>query len=60
MNGVWFAAMIAGLMVAGVAAQLGWQLPQMAEVKRVFRLDRQRSAMESARASTPAVVADPR
>jgi hypothetical protein len=44
MNGFWFAVMVAFLVVAGVVAQLGWQLPEKAEVKRVFRLDRQRSA----------------
>ena len=60
MNGVWFAAVMAALMVAGVAAQLGWQLPQMAEVKRVLRLDRQASDQEPARAPTPAVAAEPR
>ena len=30
--------MIGVLVAAGVAAQLGWQLPEKAEVKRVFRM----------------------
>ncbi len=60
MNGFWFAATIAALVVAGVVAQLGFQLPEKAEVKRMLRLDRLRSDHESVRASTPAVVADPR
>ena len=29
MNGFWFAAMVACLMAAGVALQLGWQLPPL-------------------------------
>jgi hypothetical protein len=29
MNGFWFAAMVACLMLAGVAVQLGWQPPPM-------------------------------
>ena len=60
MNGFWFAAMIGALVVAGVVAQLGIQLPEKAEVKRMLRLDRLRSDHGSGRASTPAVVADPR
>jgi hypothetical protein len=60
MNGFWFAATIAALVVAGVVAQLGLQLPEKAEVKRALRLDRLRSEHRPARGSTPAVVADPR
>ena len=59
MDGVWFAAMVAVLMAAGVAAQLGLQLPEMAEVKRVFRLDRLRSDRGATRQPTTAVVAEP-
>jgi hypothetical protein len=60
MNGVWFAAMIAGLMVAGVAAQLGWQLPEMAEFKRVFRRERLRLGRPPSHQPTPVGVAEPR
>ncbi|BBX02764.1 hypothetical protein BST36_03420 [Mycolicibacterium moriokaense] len=60
MNGVWFAAMVAILVGAGVVAQLGWQLPEKAEVKRVFRLHRPRSGLVRAAASTTAAAADPR
>jgi hypothetical protein len=59
-HGFWFAAMIAVLVVAGVAAQLGWQLPEKAEVKRVFRLDRPRSGQPPTRQPSPAVVVEPR
>jgi hypothetical protein len=57
MYGLWFTAMVAVLVAAGVVAQLGWQLPQKAEVKRVFRLDRPRLAQPPTRPSTPAVAA---
>ena len=60
MNGVWFAAMIAGLMVAGVVAQLGWQLPQIAEVKRAFRRERVWLSRPPSHQPTPAGVAEPR
>ncbi len=60
MHGFWFAAMVAVLVAAGVIAQLGWQLPQKAVVKRVFRLDRPRLGRAPTRPSTPAVVAERR
>jgi hypothetical protein len=60
MNGVWFAVTVTALVIAGVVAQLGWQLPEMAEVKRVFRLDRQWLHREPARPAAAAVIADPR
>jgi hypothetical protein len=41
MNGIWFAAMVAFLVVAGVAAQMGWQLPEIDTVRRAFRRRRQ-------------------
>ena len=43
MNGVWFAAMVALLVGAGVVAQLGWQLPEKADLTRVLRLHLHRS-----------------
>ncbi len=43
MNGFWFAAMITGLLLAGVAAQLGWQLPTVPEVKQACGRVRSRS-----------------
>jgi len=60
MNGVWFAVTVAALVVAGVIAQLGWQLPQIAEVKRVFRSDREPSDREPVRPSAPGAIAEPR
>ena len=60
MNGVWFAVTVAALVVAGVVAQLGWQLPQVAEVKRVLRLDRERSGRQPTHLPTSAAVAEPR
>jgi hypothetical protein len=42
MDGIWFAAMVACFIVAGVAAQLGWQWPSMPAVKRVIRRRRPR------------------
>jgi hypothetical protein len=60
MHGFWFAAMIGVLVVAGVAAQLGWQLPEKAEVKRVFRMDRRRAGQPPAHQPSSAVVAEPR
>jgi hypothetical protein len=60
MNGFWFAAMVAVLVAAGVVAQLGWQLPQKAVVKRVFRLDRPRLGHPPTPPSTTAVAAERR
>ncbi|SEH80936.1 hypothetical protein SAMN04489835_4409 [Mycolicibacterium rutilum] len=36
MIGFWFTAMIACLVLAGVVAQLGWQLPTNDELRRVL------------------------
>jgi hypothetical protein len=41
MHGVWFAAMVAFLVAAGVIAQLGWPVPRMSAVKQVLRRARQ-------------------
>ena len=60
MHGFWFAAMIGILVAVGVVAQLGWQLPEKAEVKRVFRLDRPRSGQPPTHSSAAVVVADRR
>ena len=57
MPGFWFTAMVAGLVAAGVVAQLGWQLPPKAEVKRLLRLDRLRWGQLRTRPSSPAVSA---
>jgi hypothetical protein len=59
-HGFWFAAMIGMLVVAGVAAQLGWQLPEKAEVKRIFRMDRPRSGQLPTHQPSSTVVAEPR
>jgi hypothetical protein len=40
MVGIWFAALVAAFIGAGVLVQLGWQLDQMPAVKRVFRRDK--------------------
>jgi hypothetical protein len=40
MDGVWFAAMIAFLVVAGVVMQLGWQLPEISAVKKAVQRGR--------------------
>ncbi|HEX2284272.1 MAG TPA: hypothetical protein VHI10_05485 [Mycobacterium sp.] len=50
MTGIWLAAMVAALMAAGVAAQLGWtvrsfQAPQWA-VRRMRELRQRRRADE--------------
>jgi hypothetical protein len=37
MNGIWFAALVAAFVGAGVVAQLGWELRPMPAVRRVFR-----------------------
>jgi hypothetical protein len=60
MNGFWFAATIAALVIAGVLAQLGLQLPEKAEVKRMFRRDRLKSGRPPTRQPSPAAVAEPR
>jgi hypothetical protein len=60
MHGFWFAAMIGLLVAAGVIAQLGWQLPEKAEVKRVFRMDRPPSGQQTTHQPSSAVVAEPR
>lgn len=43
MIGFWFAAMVACLTLAGVAAQLGWQLPTIPEAKQALENVRPRS-----------------
>jgi hypothetical protein len=58
MHGVWFAATISVLIASGVVAQLGWQLPDKAEVKRVFRRDRSRSGRLSTDPCAAVVVVD--
>jgi hypothetical protein len=40
MDGIWFAAVVTALVMAGVVAQLGWELPSIPAVKRVLRLVR--------------------
>jgi len=60
MNGVWFAAMVAVLVGAGVVAQLGWQLPEKAAVTRVLRLHLQRSDQKPSHQPTPVAAAEPR
>jgi hypothetical protein len=60
MQGFWFTAMVAMLVVSGVLAQLGWQLPPKAEVKRMLRLDRLRWGQPQARPSAPAALAERR
>jgi hypothetical protein len=60
MIGFWFAATMAALVVAGVVAQLGLQLPEKAEVKRMFRRDRLRSGRPPTRQPSSAMVAEPR
>ena len=37
MNGIWFAGLVAAFVMAGVVAQLGWELRPMPAVRRVFR-----------------------
>ncbi|MGV0792273.1 hypothetical protein [Mycolicibacterium sp. XJ1819] len=54
MNGIWFAAMVALLMAAGVAAQLGWQPPLVTLINRSARPHAKRSEPE------PAAVAERR
>ena len=54
MDGVWFAVMVAFLVVAGVVVQLGWQLPERDEVKRVLQRGRPRAEQEPTPASLPA------
>lgn len=36
MSGIWLAVMAVGLVAVGVAAQLGWELPEIPMLKRVF------------------------
>jgi hypothetical protein len=60
MSGFWFAATIAALVMAGVVAQLGLQLPEKAEVMRVFRRDRLRSGRPPTRQPGAAAVAEQR
>jgi hypothetical protein len=60
MNGFWFAATIAALVVAGVVAQLGLQLPEKAEVKRLLTRDRLRSGRPPTRQPSSAAVAEQR
>ncbi|WP_165799723.1 hypothetical protein [Mycolicibacterium tusciae] len=59
MPGFWFTAMVAGLVAAGVVAQLGWQLPPKAEVKRLLRLDRLRPDRQPTHLPTSAGVVEP-
>jgi hypothetical protein len=42
MVGIWFAALVAAFIAAGVLAQLGWELHPMPTVKRVLRRGRSR------------------
>lgn len=48
MYGIWFAAMVAVLMAAGVAAQLGWEPPAMTWISRLLRLPGRRSDGDAA------------
>ena len=40
MNGFWFAATVGVLVFAGVATQLGWRLPSIAEVRQALERGR--------------------
>jgi hypothetical protein len=42
MVGIWFAALVAAFIAAGVLTQLGWELRPMPGVKRVLRRKRSR------------------
>ena len=60
MDGVWFAAMVAVLVVAGVVVQLGWQLPERDDVKRVLQRGRLRDDQKPTPPPRSAAVAEPR
>jgi hypothetical protein len=42
MVGIWFAILVTAFIAAGVLTQLGWELPAMPTVKRVFRRGKSR------------------
>jgi hypothetical protein len=60
MPGFWFTAMVAMLVATGVLAQLGWQLPPKAELRRMLRLDRLRWGRRQARPSAQPALAERR
>jgi hypothetical protein len=53
MSGLWIAVMVATFVAVGVAAQLGWELPEMRTVRRV--VDRRK--VQSGNAPEPTVSA---
>lgn len=56
MNGVWLAGMVALLVAAGVAVQLGWQLPERDAIKKALQRNRTRTDP----GTSPTAIAEPR